>query len=47
MQPIPDVLFYLGLSVQVEGVRSEESDALLLPPGSVLLLLHKHFSKAL
>ena len=44
---LPDVLFYLGLGVQVEGVSGQQSDPLLLPAGAVLLLLLQHLGEAL
>lgn len=39
---LPDVFFYLGLCLKIERVSWIESDPLLLPPGSVLLLFQQH-----
>lgn len=39
---LPYVFFYLGLCLEIKRVSWIESDPLLLPPGSVLLLLQQH-----
>lgn len=39
---LPYVFFYLGLCLKIKRVSWIESDPLLLPPGSVLLLLQQH-----
>lgn len=45
--PIPDVLLYLGLGLQVEGISGEQPDPLLLSARSLLLLLQQDFGEAL
>ncbi len=44
---IPDVLLNLCLGFQIKRISRQESDPLLLPPGSILLLLQQHFGETL